>query len=228
MKSRLRRFCDETNHLIHWSKFPLILSGFFSKYTLSVSRPLPIINYEAIRFLQCYLTQGHNVLEYGSGYSSLWYSQRASRVYSVEDNPTWFEHLSPTASSYSNLTIDFQSDRLAYSRFFTKYLDASPDLIVIDGSYRNLCTNQILHHFPSPQLLYIDDTDKFSSLHDQLTFKPSIDDHIHLALSQARVMLLREGYIEYVVRSFAPSSCTVKQGTFFISPDNHRAISLLP
>ena len=224
----LTRFCDEANHLVHWSKFPLIINGLLSKFSLSSSNPLPIINYEAISFLKRYLLPSHNVIEYGSGYSSLWYSQRVHRVVSVEDNQAWLDYLAPTARLYPNLSIDFHSKPQSYSTFFTNYPDLSPDLVVIDGSVRNLCTIEILNHFPTLKLLYIDDTDKFSSLHDQLSYRPSYNDHIHLALANARRDLVSKGYIEYTVRSFAPSSCTVKQGKFFISPDNSRALQFLP
>src|SRR5689334_13154235 len=55
---------------------------------------LPWFSYAAIDFLQDYLKPDMVVCEYGSGGSTLFFARRAKSVFSIEDNPRWFELVS--------------------------------------------------------------------------------------------------------------------------------------
>src|SRR5215204_4452964 len=52
---------------------------------------LPWFSYAAIDFLQDFLQSGMSVCEFGSGGSTLFFARRVKSVYSIEDNPKWFE-----------------------------------------------------------------------------------------------------------------------------------------
>src|SRR6266480_3726607 len=52
---------------------------------------LPWFSYAAIDFLAEELTAEMEVCEYGSGGSTLFFARRTRRVFSIEDNPKWFE-----------------------------------------------------------------------------------------------------------------------------------------
>ena len=52
---------------------------------------LPWFSYAAIDFLAEELTPEMEVCEYGSGGSTLFFARRTRRVFSIEDNPKWFE-----------------------------------------------------------------------------------------------------------------------------------------
>jgi hypothetical protein len=53
--------------------------------------PLPWMTYSCIWFLESSLPTGLDILEYGSGYSTLWFSEakQASHVIAVERKPEW-------------------------------------------------------------------------------------------------------------------------------------------
>src|SRR5215470_6163569 len=69
-----------------------IVPAFISSVARAVlgRRPnLPWLTYPAIRFLANRL-QGRRLFEFGSGSSTLWYADRASEVYSIENDGEWF------------------------------------------------------------------------------------------------------------------------------------------
>ena len=55
---------------------------------------LPWFSYAAIDFLEDFLQPHMTVCEYGSGGSTLFFSRRVKSVYSIEDNPKWFDLVS--------------------------------------------------------------------------------------------------------------------------------------
>lgn len=59
----------------------------------SQGRPLPKYTYPAVDLLlsKQYLMKDWSVLEFGAGYSTLWWEQRVRRVVSMERSPKWAE-----------------------------------------------------------------------------------------------------------------------------------------
>lgn len=49
--------------------------------------PIPWYTYPAIEYLSQFDYGGKRVFEYGCGYSSLFWAERAAKVISIEDNP---------------------------------------------------------------------------------------------------------------------------------------------
>src|SRR3954452_8270654 len=55
---------------------------------------IPWFSYAAIDFLEPWLRPDMTVCEYGSGGSTLFFARRVKSVFSIEDNPKWFELVS--------------------------------------------------------------------------------------------------------------------------------------
>src|SRR5215831_9074930 len=55
---------------------------------------IPWFSYAAIDFLDDFLKPHMSVCEYGSGGSTLFFAQRTKSVWSIEDNPKWFDLVS--------------------------------------------------------------------------------------------------------------------------------------
>src|SRR5580692_4174619 len=102
---------------------------------------LPWFAYAAIDFLDDFLQADMTVCEYGSGGSTLFFSRRVEWVYSIEDNPEWFNLISERlrAKSISNVNLklcpfDFKNPTGFEN---SEYLHAIPnksfDVIVVDG-----------------------------------------------------------------------------------------------
>src|SRR5262245_18982304 len=60
----------------------------------SLDLELPWFSYAAIDFLEDYLEPNMSVCEYGSGGSTLFFAKRTRSVFSIENDPRWFELLS--------------------------------------------------------------------------------------------------------------------------------------
>src|SRR5205085_11489617 len=103
---------------------------------------IPWFSYAAIDFLDQFLQPTMAVCEYGSGGSTLFLARRASSVYSIEDNTTWYNLVSERLKhkSIPNVTLrlcpfDFKNP-VGFDK--SDYLNAIPDqpfdVIVVDGS----------------------------------------------------------------------------------------------
>src|SRR5690606_37800193 len=55
-------------------------------------KPIPWLTYSAIYYLDQVLTPNLNVLEYGSGHSTIWYSQRVKFVNSFEHDEEYYNY----------------------------------------------------------------------------------------------------------------------------------------
>ena len=68
-------------------------SFFEGKPTDQTGNPLPRDTYAAITFLENRVHKDMNVFEYGSGYSTLWWSRRAAKVVACEHDIAWAERV---------------------------------------------------------------------------------------------------------------------------------------
>src|SRR5439155_10083162 len=96
----------------------------------------------AIDFLEQFLQPHMAVCEYGSGGSTLFFARRVASIFSIEDNPKWFDLVSRRLeqNSLRNVTLTLHPFDFKNPAGFedSEYLNAMPagtfDVIVIDGS----------------------------------------------------------------------------------------------
>jgi hypothetical protein len=91
---------DSTSHFFRWIKttrkdYPKVITDF-----------VPWMNFNAISFLNKFLTKDMTVFEWGSGSSTLFLSQRVEKVISIEHNKEWYSKVNGMLSEYkvNNLT----------------------------------------------------------------------------------------------------------------------------
>ena len=103
---------------------------------------LPWFSYAAIDFLNGFIQPSMTIGEYGSGGSTIFFARRARAVYSVEDNPEWYERVCQ-ALNQKNLPnahvklvpFDFKNPTGFEKSAYLNGLPEEPlDVIVIDGS----------------------------------------------------------------------------------------------
>ena len=130
------------NLLTHPEYLPRYLPHNVISHTSPLELELPWFSYAAIDFLKGYLRPHMRVCEYGSGGSTLFFSRRVHSVYSIEDNPEWFERVNATLKekAVSNVEMilcpfDFKNptgfDKSAYLHALHK---GEWDVIVVDTS----------------------------------------------------------------------------------------------
>jgi hypothetical protein len=108
---------------------------------LSVSRtgkPLPWYTYPCIDFLKYRDFGDKTVLEFGGGQSSLWWSQRARSVVTLEGNEQWYQKIKADMPANVDLflvsMVSPSSCMEEVNGILQNYSDF--DVIIIDGLYR--------------------------------------------------------------------------------------------
>src|SRR5947209_17002794 len=93
-------------------RHPRYISRCLSHNPLHGKSPLdweiPWFSYAAIDFLESFLQPQMVAFEYGSGGSTLFLAKRVKYVYSVEDNPEWFERVCQRTNQKKITNVNIQ------------------------------------------------------------------------------------------------------------------------
>lgn len=99
-------------------------------------QPIPWYTYPMIAFLEPKDFSRCQVLEFGAGYSTLWWASRAARVVSFEANTEWFQKLLPLVPP--NVVLNHDPTEKPALADITRHGDKY-DIIIIDGMHRQHC-----------------------------------------------------------------------------------------
>ena len=120
---------------------------------------LPWFTYPAIAFLNGRIQSTMNVFEYGSGNSTLWWSQKVAKVVSYEHDLDWYNSLKerlPANVEYRHCNLEsggeYSQSILAYNQAF--------DIIVIDGRDRVNCAKNVLGALREKGVIIWDNSDR--------------------------------------------------------------------
>ncbi len=166
-----------TNLVLH----PQYISRCLAHNVLNGKTPLdlelPWFSYAAIDFLREFLQPHMTVCEYGSGGSTIFFARRAKSVFSIEDNPHWFELVSARLKqeSITNVSLNLHPFDFKNPASFehSSYLHAIPDekfdVIVIDGSeewtqVRPVCFAKAEGRVKKGGLIVVDDSWRYPVL----------------------------------------------------------------
>ena len=125
------------------------------------SNPLPWLTYSATRYLDNLDLLNRKVVEFGSGYSSIWWKSRGVKLTSVEDDPNWIAEL----ESFSDIQISMINN-VNEPDSYKLFLDGKTEIVVIDGLNRRLAANVIIelikqNELPNLCMLIFDNSDWF-------------------------------------------------------------------
>jgi hypothetical protein len=156
----------------------------------SVNDKYPWLTFGAIRFIEKIVRPDMTVFEYGSGGSTLFWSQRVEKVFSVEHNRGWYEKMryefevrkidnveymlveaenDPQYSSknpenphdYISTDSEFIGKKFdAYAKKIEKVSVQSFDVIIVDGRARPSCILHALKRVKPQGYLIVDNTDR--------------------------------------------------------------------
>jgi len=140
---------------------------------------IPWFSYAAIDFLEDYLQPHMSVCEYGSGGSTLFFAKRVKSVWSIEDNPKWYElvtsRLKEKSIANAKLKLcpfDFKNPTGFEN---SDYLHAMPDehfdVIVVDGSeewtqVRPICFRKAEARVKTGGIIVVDDSWRYPELRE--------------------------------------------------------------
>lgn len=118
--------------------------------------PLPWITYPCIEFLNRLNLKDCNVFEYGSGSSTLYWSQKSRTVTSVEKDRLWFDKVQ--AALPSNCVLSHVGEDIDYIDHINHY-GRKFDIIIIDGAVRYPCAQEALKNIAERGIIILDNTE---------------------------------------------------------------------
>ncbi len=120
-------------------------------------QPIPWYRYAAIDFLDERIDAGHNVFEFGSGNSTLWWARRAKSVTAVEHESAWAAKVRAAApENVTLLEVPLETDGeycRTPQRAGTKY-----EIVIIDGRDRVNCALNCLDTLTDDGVIVWDDS----------------------------------------------------------------------
>ena len=122
-------------------------------------QPIPWLPYCAIELLIERLQPDLNLLEFGAGYSTMFFMRRVARVTSIEHNERWIELLRPRLQP--NVTVLQASQETAEA--YTAPIRGSSDrfdVILVDGQHRVECFQLALERLTPRGVIILDDSDR--------------------------------------------------------------------
>jgi predicted O-methyltransferase YrrM len=152
----------------HWSV--RYLYNRIKNYLFEKKNPhLPWINKKAINIFESLLIKKDVGVEFGSGRSTIWFSEKVKHLTSIEDNKEWFLKVKEelTEKGVNNVSFLFKkSDNLNpsdsdYCKSIESFKDDSLDFIIIDGKYRDVFALKSLKKIKKGGFIYLDDANRY-------------------------------------------------------------------
>ena len=119
---------------------------------------IPWYTYPAIEYLSQFDFSNAGVFEFGAGYSSLFWAQRARTVISVESDPAWLEHLKQVVQP--NQKVLLRQGRDDYVNAIREQPDLF-DVVIVDGRWRHACVEAAMDKVRDDGLIVVDNSDRY-------------------------------------------------------------------
>jgi hypothetical protein len=161
---------------------------------------IPWVTYSFIDFIKDRITKDHDIFEFGSGNSTIFYAKLAGSVYSVEHDKDWFER-----SSKINLpNVKMIQCDLVPGGAYCK--SAAPTgkkfhVIIVDGRDRVNCCKQAVESLAENGVIVLDDSERAE-------------------YAEAHVFLKAKGFKYLPFSGMAPGVIISKYTSIFYKPDN--------
>lgn len=121
--------------------------------------PLPWFTYSAIEFIQTRLSENLKIFEFGSGNSTIFFSERVSLVYAAEHDKNWLNKLKNYESEKLKL---FYTNSDTPEQYIKPLIDSDSkfDIIIVDGLYRSNCIKNSLEFLTEEGIIILDDSER--------------------------------------------------------------------
>lgn len=165
----------------------------------AVDDHIPWMTFEAIRYLDNFVTPTSRIFEWGMGGSTMFFLDRTRYVVSVDHDPIWFERLQSMLAShedwsgvhhspvqldttqptdptdcnfYGSSNPDFRYHSFEdYVRVIDRYEPASFDVIVVDGRARPACAKHAIPKLRVGGVIVLDNAERpqYHQIHEMLS-----------------------------------------------------------
>ena len=127
------------------------------------NKPIPWYTYPCIDFLNTLSFEDKTILEFGSGQSSIWWSQKSLEVFSLEDNKHYFNELNKLNIKNLNIKIcDTNLNELKKLNLCNNFFD----IIVVDGFDRYLSFKNSLNLIKNDGIFIFDNSEGYHEPRD--------------------------------------------------------------
>ncbi len=142
----------------------MVDSGWFQSYETKTpvdvqGQPIPWFTYSAIDFLGDRLNSQMQILEYGSGNSTIYFSRKTAFVDALEHNPEWYEYISAKVNMNSKIQLIPAADIKNYAAFPAS-LGKKYDIVLVDAIDRNECMFQSVNLLTTDGVVILDDSER--------------------------------------------------------------------
>lgn len=162
--------------------------------------PIPWYTYPAIEYLSQFDYSDLKIFEFGCGYSSAFWAERAKKVVSIEDKTDWFEKWKKEFE-YQNLDIRWRDEGEGYEAAIFEE-DEKYDVIVIDGKRRTECAKAAVEALADGGMIILDDSDRINTSEEYV---------------EAVKILREKGLLQVDFYGFCPMNCYTKTTSVFFS-----------
>lgn len=183
----------------------LVSYGWWKSYSQKAcldkdGNPIPWITYPCIDFLTQFDFSGKTVFEYGGGYSTLFWSKRASKIVSVESDKAWYDFIKPKMPANCELLYS-PDEPQTYAGQIGQYQKF--DVIVIDGPgpTRPVCAQIAARHLAPGGMVILDNSDLWQK--------------------SASILRSDTDFIQVDFTGFTPLSGNASTTSIFLRRDSH-------
>jgi hypothetical protein len=137
---------------------------------------IPWMTFGAIKYLDKYLDKNMTIFEYGSGGSTIFFSERVKKIISIEHDSAWYDYeiniLNKLENVELNLILPENKGKLINYRkgygssFFDNYVNLIEqynikfDVIIVDGRQRNDCFKKAIQKIAHDGIIVFDNFDR--------------------------------------------------------------------
>jgi len=137
---------------------------------------LPLLNWDVMKFLEHILTKETELLELGSGASTIWFAERVKHVTSFEELSPWYYVLMDIIEEKELKNIKVYLDH-RYPRATIKSFKKQFDVVLLDGGGkvgRIFCMKSCYQNVKLGGYLVVDDTHRIEEYKEELEFLDSL------------------------------------------------------
>ncbi len=118
--------------------------------------PIPWVTYSFIDFIEPRLNKTLDILEYGAGNSTLYYSGRVNNIFSIEHDYEWYKKIKKKCPQNAEI---IHRKLHEYSNA-VELLDKKFSIIIVDGRNRVNCIKHSLPYLSHDGVLILDDSER--------------------------------------------------------------------
>lgn len=99
-----------------------------------------------------------NIFEYGSGFSTLYLSDKVHSITSIEFDRDWFEKMRDNLNTKDNCEVVYRPEPENYNVAIKEYEENFFDVIIVDGRDRKECVKHIIPYLSDGGVIILDDS----------------------------------------------------------------------